>query len=456
MSHPTTIAHYRITSKLGEGGMGAVYRATDTKLNRDVAIKLLPSAFAADAARMTRFEREAQILASLNHPSIAAIYGIESGAIVMELVEGEELKGPLPATEAIPIARQIAAGLEAAHEKGIIHRDLKPANIKVTRDGVVKLLDFGLAKAAEESAANLMAGTSPTMSPTMSLAMTQAGMILGTAAYMAPEQARGHGVDKRADIWAFGVVMYEMLTGTQLFHGDTVSDTLASVLRADIDFQKLPADTPPALRKLLRRCLERDRKRRLPDIGMVALELGEPSEANALPAVLEAKQSGRPWIAAGIAGLAAVVFAGLYFGRKAPGLTATAFEIPAPQGEHFHNGRISPDGKRMVFEVDTSQDSYTRTYLAIRSLDSVEMQKIPGTEGAATPFWSPDSRSIGYRQNGKLRRQELGGAPMPICDLPPAAAGGDWSMEGVILFTADEGVSFTASRLQGALRRGFR
>ena len=304
----------------------------------------------------------------------------------------------------------------------------------------MKLLDFGLAKAAEETAVNSRAVTSPTMSPTLSLAMTQAGMILGTAAYMAPEQARGHGVDKRADIWAFGVVIYELLTGTHPFHGDTVSDTLAGVLRADIDFEKLPPDTPPALRKLLRRCLERDRKRRLPDIGMVALELDEPPETAAPAMVAEAKPSRLPWIAAGIAGLAAVAFAGLYFGRKPPELAAATFEIPAPQGQHFHNGQISADGKRMVFEVDTSQDNSARTYLAIRSLDSVEMQKIPGTEGAAAPFWSPDSRSIGYRQGGKLRRQELGGAPMAICDLPPAAAGGTWSADGVILFTADEGV----------------
>src|SRR5215813_8590380 len=223
MSPPASISHYKITAKLGEGGMGAVYRATDTKLHREVAIKILPPAFAEDAGRMQRFEREAQVLASLNHPNIAAIYGVEQGAIVMELVEGEDLKGPLPVETALNYARQIAEGLEAAHEKGVVHRDLKPSNIKVTALGQVKLLDFGLAKATEESAS--ITSRSPTLSPTLSLGMTQSGVILGTADYMAPEQARGKPVDRRADIWAFGVVLYEMLTGSSLFGGgETVTD----------------------------------------------------------------------------------------------------------------------------------------------------------------------------------------------------------------------------------------
>jgi serine/threonine protein kinase len=263
MTPPSTIAHYRITSKLGEGGMGAVYRATDTKLNRDVAIKILPPAFAEDAARIQRFEREAQVLASLNHPNIAAIYGIEAGAIVMELVEGDDLKGPIPIDIVIAYARQITAGLEAAHEKGIVHRDLKPANIKVTPDGVVKLLDFGLAKATEQSAAATTAA-SPTISPTRSMAMTQAGMILGTAAYMAPEQARGKAVDRRADIWAFGVVLFEMLTGKQPFAvGDTAADIIAAVVTREPDWNLLPAGTPPYLRRLMERCLRKDPKLRL-------------------------------------------------------------------------------------------------------------------------------------------------------------------------------------------------
>jgi serine/threonine-protein kinase len=250
MSPQQSIAHFRIISKLGEGGMGVVYRATDTKLNRDVAIKVLPPAFAEDTARMARFEREARLLAALNHPNIATIYGIEQGAIVMELVEGEDLGGPLPVDLALSYARQIAAGLEVAHEKGIVHRDLKPANIKVTKDGQIKLLDFGLARGNEASAAS----ASATQSPTLSLAMTQAGVILGTAAYMAPEQARGYMVDQRADIWAFGVVLYEMLTGQQLFGGETVTDTLPSVMKDAPDLSKLPFVTPSDVRWLLERC----------------------------------------------------------------------------------------------------------------------------------------------------------------------------------------------------------
>jgi serine/threonine-protein kinase len=280
MSAPTSIAHYRITGKLGEGGMGAVYRATDTRLNRDVAIKVLPPAFAEDAARMARLEREAQVLAALNHPNIAAIYGIEQGAIVMELVEGEDLKGPVPVETAVHYARQIAAGLEAAHEKGIVHRDLKPANIKVTPEGTVKLLDFGLAKAGDDTA-SASSVVSPTMSPTLSLTMTQAGVILGTAAYMSPEQARGKPVDKRADIWAFGVVLFELLAGRMLFGGgETVTDTIASVVTREPDWNALPQDTPPRVRRLLERCLRKDPKLRLRDIGDARLTLDEP-EPNA-------------------------------------------------------------------------------------------------------------------------------------------------------------------------------
>ena len=255
MTPREAIAHYRIVSKLGEGGMGAVYRATDTKLNRDVAIKVLPDSFAADPDRLARFTREAQVLASLNHPNIAAIYGVESRALVMELVDGETLPSVLPLETALHYARQIAEALEAAHEKGIIHRDLKPANIKVTPEGVVKLLDFGLAKASEESPA---ASGNPTMSPTVALSMTQMGVIMGTAAYMSPEQAVGKAVDRRADVWAFGVVLFEMLTGEPLFAGETVSHVMADVIRAETDFRRLPATTPPPIRELLKRCLDRD------------------------------------------------------------------------------------------------------------------------------------------------------------------------------------------------------
>ena len=277
---PDSIAHYKISSKLGEGAMGEVYRATDSKLGREVAIKLLPEDFARDAARMARFTREAQVLASLNHPNIAAIYGVEDRALIMELVEGQTLaerikQGPIPLEEALEIARQIADGLEAAHDKGIVHRDLKPANIKITPGGTVKLLDFGLAKADGPWATS----ASVDDAPTLTVATTGAGMILGTAAYMAPEQARGRNVDKRADIWAFGVILYEMLTGEQMFEGDTVTDVLASVVRQDPDLKRVPAKVRP----LLERCLAKDPKRRLRDAGdaMLLLEGGTPAPAAA-------------------------------------------------------------------------------------------------------------------------------------------------------------------------------
>jgi serine/threonine-protein kinase len=266
--------------------MGEVYRAKDLKLNREVAIKVLPAALANDAQYMARFEREAQMLAALNHPNIATVYGIEQGALVMELVEGHNLRGPLSLEEAIPIARQIALGLEAAHERGIIHRDLKPANIRITPEGVVKLLDFGLAKSTVDAAASSR-GSNPTISPTLSLEMTHAGMILGTAAYMAPEQARGKSVDKRADIWAFGVVLYEMLTGKKLFDGDTVSDILASVLKEEPDLTSAPLE----VRRLLRSCLKKDPRQRLHDIADAMLLLGRR--------LLDQRQPHRLWTESG-------------------------------------------------------------------------------------------------------------------------------------------------------------
>src|SRR5580658_5996977 len=277
---------YEILAPLGAGGMGEVYRAHDAKLNRDVAIKVLPASFANDAQYMARFEREAQVLASLNHPNIATVYGVEQGALVMEFVEGANLHGPMPLDEAIPIARQIAAGLEAAHERGIVHRDLKPANIKLTPAGVVKILDFGLAKAAPSSPGD---PSSLTISPTLSLTMTQAGVILGTAAYMSPEQARGKPVDKRADIWAFGVVLYELLTGKRLFEGEDLTETLASVLKDKPDLSAVPV---PA-RRLLERCLEKDPKKRLRDIGDMELLLA--TEATPAPAPRPPSRQWVPW-----------------------------------------------------------------------------------------------------------------------------------------------------------------
>src|SRR5438270_766133 len=309
MTPGQAIAHYRITAKLCEGGMGAVYRATDTRLNRDVAIKILPPAFAEDADRMARFEREAQVLASLNHPNIAAIYGIEQGAIVMELVEGEDLQVPLPLETALDYARQIADALEAAHEKGIIHRDLKPANIKVTPAGLVKVLDFGLAKTAEAAS-----GASATMSPTLTFRATEAGMIMGTAGYMAPEQAAGKPVDRRADIWSFGVVLYEMLSGRRLFEGETIAHTLADVLRAEIDLSTID----PAIRPLIRRCLHRDPRKRLRDIGDARLAIEEylasPPAPPAIP--LPVRSSKMPWIVAAVLA-AALIPASIGWFRRA-------------------------------------------------------------------------------------------------------------------------------------------
>ncbi len=295
----TRLGVYDITAPIGEGGMGHVFRARDTKLDRDVAIKVLPEAFAHAADRLARFEREAKTLASLNHPNIAAIYGLEESggvsALVMELVEGEDLSqriahGAIPIDEALPIAKQIADALEAAHEQGIIHRDLKPANIKVRADGTVKVLDFGLAKALDP--AGVMSAT-VSMSPTLTTpAMTQAGMILGTAAYMSPEQARGTTADKRADLWGFGVVLWEMLTGKRLFEGATVSDTLASVLKTEPDWNALGPTTHPAIRRLLRRCLEKDRRRRLSDAAGGAYA-GRVYMACSRAAVLERRHARR-------------------------------------------------------------------------------------------------------------------------------------------------------------------
>ena len=266
---PQSIAHYRISGKLGEGGMGAVYRATDTKLGREVAIKVLPDEFAADRDRMARFTREAKVLASLNHPNIAAIYGVEDRALIMELVEGRDLRGPVPIATALNYARQIAAALDAAHEKGIVHRDLKPANIRITPDGVIKVLDFGLAKQATPAASS--------DSSTLSSDGTRAGVIMGTPAYMSPEQARGQTVDRRTDIWAFGAILYELLTGKMPFgDGRNISDSLAAVITREPDYSALPADTPPRVRSLLEHCLHKDPKQRLRDIGDVRILLDDP------------------------------------------------------------------------------------------------------------------------------------------------------------------------------------
>ena len=399
---------YEIVEPLGAGGMGEVYRARDAKLNRDVAIKVLPAALANDAQYMARFEREAQMLAALNHPNVATVYGIERGALVMELVDGADLKGPLPIEEAIAIARQIAAGLEAAHEKGIIHRDLKPANIKLTSSGVVKILDFGLAKSAEASAAR--AGSNATMSPTLSLEMTRAGMILGTAAYMSPEQARGKVVDKRTDIWAFGVVLYEIITGKRLFEGEDLTETLASVVKERPDLSGVPVN----VRRLLERCLEKDPKKRLRDIGDMELLLAEALAAPSPPATL---RSGKlPWIAAAVAGVVAAGLALVLWRQPKPDARQVRFTVSYPEGsstDFSGSPALSPDGNWVVF-VSTVNGKRS---LWLRSLNATESRPIPETDGAYAPFWSPDSRYLAFYMKGGVFKLDLaGGHITKICE----------------------------------------
>jgi serine/threonine protein kinase/Tol biopolymer transport system component len=450
---------YDITAQIGEGGMGQVFRATDTKLKRQVAIKILPPAVAADAERLARFQREAEVLASLNHPNIAAIYGLEESggmtALVMELVEGEDLaqritRGAMPLDEALPIAKQIAEALEAAHEQGIIHRDLKPANIKVRADGTVKVLDFGLAKALEAGRAGQAGGAgreSPSMSPTITTpAMTQAGMILGTAAYMSPEQARGKTVDRRADIWAFGAVLFEMLTARRAFAGEDITDTIVSVISKEPDWPALPAPTPVGLRRLLSRCLKKDPKARLRDIGEARVQIeellsGAPEEM-ATTASVSAASSGTaprsalaralPWTVSGIfaVALVAALLASAPW-RPAPVPPETRVEITTPATDQPTSFALSPDGRQLVF-VATS-DGASRLWL--RSLATTTAQPLAGTEGATHPFWAPDGRAVGYFAGNALKRLDLGGgAPQTLAPVT-SGQGGTWSADGIILFT---------------------
>ena len=346
----SSLGPYKILAAIGAGGMGEVYRARDTRLDRDVAIKVLPAALAGNPERLSRFEREAKLLAALNHPNIAHIYGLEEApggrALVMELVPGTTLEGPLVLQTALHCARQIAEALEAAHEKGIVHRDLKPGNIMITPEGVVKVLDFGLAAAAQPAAE----GGDPNQSPTLTAA-TQTGVIMGTAAYMSPEQAAGKPVDKRSDIWSFGVVLWEMLTGRRLFEGETISHTLAHVLTAPIEWSRLPSNTLPPILNLLRRCLDRDVKTRLRDIGEARITLSEP----VLPVSIERSRPRLGWLAA-VAALflaSTVVFAFLWLRAPTPDQPAVQFEIGPPNGTEFTSPysatAVSPDGRFIVF-----------------------------------------------------------------------------------------------------------
>jgi Tol biopolymer transport system component len=429
----TKLGPYEILAPIGAGGMGEVYRAKDTKLKREVALKVLPEAFAADPERMARFQREAEVLASLNHPNIAQIYGVEERALVMELVEGESPKGPMPFDEAWKIASQIAAGLEYAHDKGIIHRDLKPANIKITPDGIVKLLDFGLAKAFAAPAA---VSGSPDNSPTLTLGATQLGVILGTAAYMAPEQAKGKAVDKRADIWSFGVVLYELLTGERLFAGDDVSDTLAQVLMKQPDLDKAPSQA----RRLLCECLQKDPKERLRDIGDARLQVleGVPGrEREARPASPPRRATVSSIVAWSLAAIFAIAAGVSWVEAPAPDNGSLRYSIDAPADTRFvntyFNTAISPDGRLLAFGAARTGADIT---IWVRPMNSLAARELPGTNGGNGPFWSPDSKSIAFVANNQLKRIDvLGGSSQLLCDAP-GFQGGTWSRDGTILFSS--------------------
>jgi Tol biopolymer transport system component/tRNA A-37 threonylcarbamoyl transferase component Bud32 len=446
---------YEIGGPIGAGGMGEVYRASDSKLGRDVAIKVLPATFTQDAERVARFRREAQILASLNHPSIAAIYGLEESegalALALELVEGEDLagrleRGPIPVDEAIAVAKQIAEALEEAHGKGIVHRDLKPANVKLKPDGKIKVLDFGLAKAYAGDAATTASTSGLSQSPTLAHAGTQTGIILGSAAYMSPEQARGKPVDKRADIWAFGAVLWEMLTGHRLFAGETVSDVLAGVLKTEIDLGGLPGSAPPAIRRLLRRCLERDPRRRLHDIADARTVLedllsgvdGDESGGASCAAVVapRTRRVSLPWLAALVvstagAGLAGYVARGRGATPAAPMRLAIQLSANQELGAEGNSLIVfSPDGGSLVF----SGRENGRQSLFRRKLEEPEAVPIPGTEGGESPFFSPDGRWLGFVAEGQMRKVPAeGGRPFPLAEVR-GVGGCAWLSDGTIVY----------------------
>lgn len=451
-----TLLHYEILALLGKGGMGEVYRARDTKLGREVALKVLPPELAGDPERAARFAREARTLASLQHPNVAAIYGFEEAGgtrfLTMELAEGEDLselveRGRVPVVEAQGIARQIAAGLEAAHEKGIVHRDLKPANIKIGSDGAVKVLDFGLARAFAGDAAD---GGDPEHSPTITAAMTHAGVILGTAAYMSPEQARGKTIDSRADIWAFGVVLFEMLAGQRLFSGETVSDTLASVLKTDVDWSQLPEDLPPRIRTLLVRCLDRDRDRRLRDIGEARIALedelsGAPDrhlesalQSGMIPAAdaqVATTGSGRRWlpiVGAIVLGAVLTLLGTRLSTPPTPGppLRKLALETNLEQ-ERASSPVIAPDGHAVAY--------LTPTHVVVRDLTAREVRRFPVDEPLQDLFWSPDSRHLAFIATERLYRLDaLSGQQQVVCVARgrfSPGSGGTWGDDGRIIFS---------------------
>jgi Tol biopolymer transport system component len=441
----TRFGPYEVLSALGVGGMGEVYRAHDTRLERDVAIKVLPETFTSDQDRLARFQREAKVLASLNHPNIAAIYGIEDSsathALVMELVEGPTLadriaRGPIAVAEALPIATQIAEALASAHDSGIVHRDLKPANIKLRPDGTVKLLDFGLAKALEPSS-RLWPDVSE--SPTITApAMTRAGVILGTAAYMSPEQARGQRVDAQTDIWAFGCVLYEMLSGRPAFGRATLTDTMAAVIESEPDWTALPHATPGSVVRLLRRVLEKNSSRRLHAIADARLDLEEAREGmNGPSPVASSIRSGRSLRLAAAAVAVVVLLLGAdalrrMRGEAASTPTPTRLSIAAPgQVSPQLSVAVSPDGRRLAY---VSTDAAGGSRLWVRDLDALAPHALAGTEDAAHPFWAPDGSAIGFVAAGKLKRVDAGGGHVLTLADAAARSGASWSSTGVIVF----------------------
>ena len=455
-----TLLHYRLIEKIGEGGMGVVWKAVDTHLDREVAVKVLPEDFQKDPERLARFGREARLLASLNHPHVAAVHGFEQADglhfLVLELISGDTLQdrlagGPLPAEEALRLCAQIAQGLEAAHAKGIIHRDLKPANVKITSAGQAKVLDFGLAKAVEGPGP----GGDSASSPTVTSAGTATGVILGTAAYMSPEQARGKPLNEQSDIWAFGCLLYEMLTGKQAFAGETVSDNLAAILRAEPDWSTLPTSVPASLRGLLRRCLTREPARRLHHIADARIEieqaLTEPadvvSEVRA-PITSEVSRHPLPWIVAGA--LAVVAAVALWAPWRSPSSRpepVSRFELSPPEGQHLTRWRpgfaLSPDGSIMIYAAERDNEFH----LFLRHRKTGEVHEIAGTTGGGVPFFSPDGEWIAFTAQGKLKKLPVaGGAPVTICDAPDFR-GGSWGPDGTIVFSPGwgEGLSRVAA-----------